>query len=46
MDNALKNFEIAFKKGFNDYNRIQRELDNSPIINLPEWKELMKKYFP
>jgi tetratricopeptide (TPR) repeat protein len=42
---SLANLEISIQKGFNDYNHINEDTDLTNIRKLPEFKELMKKYF-
>ena len=43
---ALKYFEEALKGGWDDLNWIVNDTDLDPIRQEPEFKELMKKYFP
>ena len=44
--NANEYLEQALKSGFIGYNWIQNDPDLTPLRALPEWKTLMKKYFP
>lgn len=42
---AFQNLERALKIGY-DYDWIQKDTDLENIRSLPQWKELMNKYFP
>lgn len=43
---SLEYLKISFEKGYNDYDGILEDTDLTNIRQLPEFKELMKKYFP
>ena len=43
---ALHYLEEALKHGFSDYDWVTKDEDLAPLRALPEWKALMKKYFP
>lgn len=45
-DDAIKNLELSFKNGFNDYDHLQKDTDLDNIRNTGEYKQLLKKYFP
>ncbi|MFN0173806.1 MAG: caspase family protein [Saprospiraceae bacterium] len=43
---SLRHLETALQKGFKDYNRIQSENRLAVLRDTPEFKKLIKKYFP
>ncbi|MFN0034285.1 MAG: tetratricopeptide repeat protein [Saprospiraceae bacterium] len=45
-EQAWWHLEDACKKGFQDYDRLQNDIDLAPLRALPQWKPLMKKHFP
>ncbi len=45
-DEAIKNLELSFKDGYNDYDHLQKDPDLDNIRNTDKYKQLLKKYFP
>jgi len=43
---SLHNLELALQKGYKDYERIQSETRLAHLRETPEFKKLIKKYFP
>lgn len=43
---ALQYLETAFKKGFKDYDKLKNELGFDSLRSHPEYKSLIKVYFP
>ncbi|MDO8365262.1 MAG: tetratricopeptide repeat protein, partial [Saprospiraceae bacterium] len=43
---SLRNLEMALQKGYKDYDRIQGESRLATLRESPEFKKLIKQYFP
>jgi tetratricopeptide (TPR) repeat protein len=43
---SILSFETSLKKGFNDYERIKSEKRLAALRSKPEYKMLLKEYFP
>jgi tetratricopeptide (TPR) repeat protein len=43
---AIRNLELAFQKGFKSFDRLNKELRLAPLRKKLEYKNLVKKYFP
>ena len=46
LKNSIKYLELALKKGYNDFSNVNTDTDLTNIRQLPEFKALLKKYFP
>ena len=44
--NSLKYLKIAFNMGYNNFENMETDYDLTNIRQLPEFKQLLKKYFP
>jgi tetratricopeptide (TPR) repeat protein len=46
IDEAIKNLELSFQRGYDNYEYLQQDTDLDNIRNTVEYKQLLKKYFP